>query len=307
MGAGTGSRVLRALRSAGAAVCTLLAGLAFAAWLGVGWLQDHVLSPAGFQDTANAISSDAAFRTEVVDTVVDRATAGVLDDPATGFDPLDRALQELRDRAVSATESFLAAPEQRGMWVEVLTRTHDVNVPGAPDMGPAPEHLVVDASAVGETVTERLHSATGLELPLDPGQLTLTVPVTTGPTIDALVWLAQWRPALPWLTGVFAVGAVWLAPRRWWAVAGVGAAGAVCAGALLAVTALAVDTVTTASGIDPLAQLVVGEVVSVLREPFVTRCVTGILGAAAVALAGVIGAVVRRRRLAYHGGYVHHR
>lgn len=295
------------LRGAGAALCAVLAGLAFAAWLGVGWVQEHVLSSLGFQDTANAIASDAGFRSELVDTVVDRATAGLLDDPGTGFGPLDRALEELREKAVSATESFLTAPEQRGMWVEVLTRSHDANVPESPQLGSAPEQLVVDASAAGETVSERLHSATGLELPLDPGRLRMTVPVTTGPTIDALVWLAQWRPALPWFTGVFAVGAVWLAPRRWWAVAGVGAVGVGCAGALLATAALAVDTVTTASGIDPLAHLVVGEVVDVLRESFVARCVTGMVGAAAVALVGVTGAVVRRRRVAYHGGYVHHR
>ena len=295
------------MRSAGAAVCALLAGLAFAAWLGVGWLQDHVLSSEGFRDTADTIAADAGFRSEVVDTVVDRATAGVPDEPRTGFDPLDRALEQLREKAVDAVEAFLAAPEQRDMWVEVLTRTHDVNVPGSPQLGPDTEQLVVDASPAGETVAERLRSTTGLELPLDPERLRVTVPVTTGPTIDALVWLAQWRPALPWLTGVFAVGAVWLAPRRWWALAGVGAAGALCAGALLVTAALAVDTVTTAAGPDPLAHLVVEEVVSVLREAFVTRCVTGVLGAAAVALTGVIGAVVARRRVAYHGGYVHHR
>lgn len=298
---------MRALRGAGAALCAGLAGLGFAAWLGIGWLQDQVLSEEGFRDTASAIGSDPEFQSQLVDIVVDRASAGLLDEHRTGIGPLDRVLENLRERAVAGAESFLTDPGQRDMWIEVLTRTHDANVPASPELGPAPRHLVVDANPVGEAVADRLRSATGLDPQWDPGRLSVSVPVTTGPTIDGLVWLAQWRPALPWLTGVFAVAAVWLAPRAWWAVAGVGIAGAVCAGALLAVAALAVHTVTEASGIDPVARLVVGEVVSVLRESFVARCVNGMLWAGAVALAGVIGAVVRGRVVAYHGRHVHDR
>ena len=96
------------MRSAGAAVCALLAGLTFAAWLGVGWLQDHVLSSEGFRDTADTIAADAGFRSEVVDTVVDRATAGIPDEPRTGFDPLDRALEQERhfQSTLFLTEDF---------------------------------------------------------------------------------------------------------------------------------------------------------------------------------------------------------
>lgn len=282
-------------------LCGLLTGVAFAAWLGLTWVQDHLLSPSGFQDTAHSIITNTSFQTELVGTVLDRATFGLLDDYRTGLDPVDRALEGVRERAVGAAESFATAPEQQGMWTEVLVRTHAANVPLSPEMGDAPENLVVDVNPVGATIDQRIMDTIGIDPALSSQELTVTVPgARTGPTIDAIVWIAQWRFLLPWLTGALGVATLLLAPRRWLALAGLGLAGLVMTGALLIAALVAAQSVTSMSSVEPVAHLVVTEIVGLLRESFVARCVTGMVWAAVVALVGVTGAVVRRHAVAYH-------
>ena len=295
------SSITRALRTAGAVLCGLLTGVAFAAWLGLTWVQDHLLSPSGFQDTARSIVTDTPFQTELVGTVLDRATFGLLDDYRTGLDPVDRALEGVRERAVGAAESFATAPEQQGMWTEVLVRTHSANVPLSPEMGEAPENLVVDINPVGATIDQRIKDTIGIDPSLSSQELTVSVPgARTGPAIDAIVWIAQWRFLLPWLAGALGVVTLLLAPRRWLGLAGLGLAGLVMTGALLLAAWMAAQSVTSASSVEPVAHLVVTEIVGLLRESFVARCVTGMVWAAAVTLAGVTGAVVRRHAVAYH-------
>lgn len=291
----------RALRTAGAVLCGLLTGVAFAAWLGLTWLQDHLLSPSGFQDTAHSIVTDTPFQEELVGTLLDRATFELLDDYRTGLDPVDRALEGVRERAVGAAESFATAPEQQGMWTEVLVRTHSTNVPLSPEMGEAPENLVVDVNPVGATIDQRIKDTIGIDPSLSSQELTVSVPgARTGPAIDAMVWIAQWRFLLPWLAGALGVTTLLIAPGRWLALAGLGLAGLVMTGALLIAVLVAAQAVTSASSIEPVANLVVTEIVGLLRESCVSRCVTGMMWAAVVALVGVMGAVVRRHAVAYH-------
>lgn len=295
------SSTTRALRTAGAVLCGLLTGVAFAAWLGLTWVQDHLLSPSGFQDTARSIVTDTPFQTELVGTVLDRATFGLLDDYRTGLDPVDRALEGVRERAVGAAESFATAPEQQGMWTEVLVRTHSANVPLSPEMGEAPENLVVDINPVGATIDQRIKDTIGIDPSLSSQELTVSVPgARTGPAIDAIVWIAQWRFLLPWLAGALGVVTLLLAPRRWLGLAGLGLAGLVMTGALLLAAWMAAQSVISMSSVEPVAHLVVTEIVGLLRESFVARCVTGMIWAAVVTLVGVTGAVVRRHAVAYH-------
>ena len=295
------SSTTRALRTAGAVLCGLLTGVAFAAWLGLTWVQDHLLSPSGFQDTARSIVTDTPFQTELVGTVLDRATFGLLDDYRTGLDPVDRALEGVRERAVGAAESFATAPEQQGMWTEVLVRTHSANVPLSPEMGEAPENLVVDINPVGATIDQRIKDTIGIDPSLSSQELTVSVPgARTGPAIDAIVWIAQWRFLLPWLAGALGVVTLLLAPRRWLGLAGLGLAGLVMTGALLLAAWMAAQSVISMSSVEPVAHLVVTEIVGLLRESFVARCVTGMVWAAVVTLVGVTGAVVRRHAVAYH-------
>ena len=101
------------LRSLAAALCALLAGAGFALWLGISWLQDHVLSPSGFQDTAASVVTQTSFQEDLVSTLVDQATLHAGDTPGTGIDALDGVLQRVRDSAVSAAQQWLTAPEQR--------------------------------------------------------------------------------------------------------------------------------------------------------------------------------------------------
>lgn len=282
-------------------LCGLLTGVAFAAWLGLTWVQDHLLSPSGFQDTARSIVTDTSFQTELVGTLLDRATFGLLDDYQTGLDPVDQVLEGVRERAVGAAESFATAPEQQGMWTEVLVRTHSANVPLSPEMGEAPENLVVDINPVGATIDRRIKDIIGIDPSLSSQELTVSVPgARTGPAIDAIVWIAQWRFLLPWLTGALGVATLLLAPRRWLALAGLGLAGLAMTGVLLIAALVAAQSVTSMSSVEPVANLVVSEIVGLLRESFVARCVTGIVWAAVVALVGVTGAVVRRHAVAYH-------
>jgi len=282
-------------------LCGLLTGVAFAAWLGLTWVQDHLLSPSGFQDTARSIVTDTSFQTELVGTLLDRATFGLLDDYQTGLDPVDQVLEGVRERAVGAAESFATAPEQQGMWTEVLVRTHSANVPLSPEMGEAPENLVVDINPVGATIDQRIKDTIGIDPSLSSQELTVSVPgARTGPAIDAIVWIAQWRFLLPWLTGALGVATLLLAPRRWLALAGLGLAGLAMTGVLLIAALVAAQSVTSMSSVEPVANLVVSEIVGLLRESFVARCVTGMVWAAVVALVGVTGAVVRRHAVAYH-------
>lgn len=291
----------RALRTAGAVLCGLLTGLFFAAWLGLTWLQDHLLSPSGFQDTAHSVVTDTQFQTELVGTLLDRASFGLLDDYQTGLGPIDRTLENVRESAVGAAESFATAPEQREMWTQVLVETHAANVPLSPEMGEAPENLVVNVHPVGATIDQRLRDTIGLHPALSAQELTVTVPgARTGPAIDAIVWFAQWRFVLPWLAGALGIATVLLAPRRWLAIAGLGLAGLVMTGALLIAALLVAQSLISASSIEPVANLVVLEIVGLLRESFVARCVTGMIWAAVLALAGVTGAVVTRHAVAYH-------
>ncbi|WP_431813735.1 hypothetical protein [Kocuria sp. cx-455] len=301
MTAQASSSTARALRTAGAVLCGLLTGVAFAAWLGLTWVQDHVLSPSGFEDTARSIVTDTSFQTELVGTVLDRATFGLLDDYRTGLDPVDQALEDVRERAVDAAESFATAPEQQGMWTEVLVRTHAANVPLSPELGNAPENLVVDVSPVGATLDQRIRDTIGIDPALNSQGLTVTVPgARTGPAIDALVWIAQWRFVLPWLAAVLGIATLLVAPHRWLALVGLGLAGLVMTGALLITAMVAAQAVTSASSVEPVAHLMVTEIVGLLRESFVARCVTGMTWVAVVALVGVTGAVVRRYAVAYH-------
>ncbi len=291
----------RALRTACAVLCGLLTGLFFAAWLGLTWLQDHLLSPSGFQDTAHSVVTDTQFQTELVGTLLDRASFGLLDDYQTGLGPVDRTLENVRERAVGAAESFATAPEQREMWTQVLVQTHAANVPLSPEMGEAPENLVVNVHPVGATIDQRVRDAIGIDPALSTQELTVTVPgARTGPAIDVIVWIAQWRFVLPWLAGALGIATLLLAPRRWLAVAGLGLAGLVMTAALLIAALVAAQSLISASSIEPVANLVVLEIVGLLRESFVARCVTGMIWAAVFALVGVTGAVVRRHAVAYH-------
>ena len=60
-----------------------------------------------------------------------------------------------------------------------------------------------------------------------------------------------------------------------------------------------------AAAVDPVAHLVTEQIVSLLQESFTERGVTGMIWAGVVALAGVIGAVVRVRTVTYDSGHVH--
>lgn len=291
----------RALRTAGAVLCAVLAGVLFAVWLGIGWLQEHLLSPSGFQDTAHSVVTDTQFQTELVGTLVERASFGILDDYRTGIGPIDRTLEGVRERAVGAAESFATAPEQQTMWTQVLVQTHAANVPLSPESGSAPENLVIDVHAVGASIDQRVEETVGINPSLTSQNLTVSVPgARTGPAIDAIVWTAQWRFVLPWLTGALALASVLLAQRRWIAVAGLGLAGVVFTSVLLIAAMLAAQSVISAASIEPVANLVVQEVMGLLRESLVARCVTGMIWAAVVALVGVTGAVVRRHAVTYH-------
>ena len=63
--------------------------------------------------------------------------------------------------------------------------------------------------------------------------------------------------------------------------------------------------VVDAATVDPVAHLVTEQIVSLLQESFTQRGVTGMIWAGVVALAGVIGAVVRVRTVTYDSGHVH--
>ena len=291
----------RALRTAGAVLCGLLTGALFAAWLGVTWLQEHIVSPSGFQDTARSVVTDTPFQEELVGTLLDRASFGLLDDYRTGLDPVDQALEGIRERAVGAAEAFATAPEQERMWTEVLVETHAANVPLSPDIGRAPENLVVNVNPVGASIDQRIRDTVGIDPSLSSQELEISVPgARTGPVIDAIVWLSAWRFVLPWLVGALAVVTVAVSPRRWFAVAGLGLAGVVMTGGLLIAGTMGAQSVISASSIEPVANLMVTEILGLLRESFVARCVTGMVWAAVVALVGVTGAVVRRYAVAYH-------
>ena len=289
------------VRAVASALLAVLAGAGFAAWLGLSWVQAHVLSPSGFQDTASSVVTDSGFQNELVRSVLDRATFSALENVHTGIAPLDQAAEKLRESAVGAAQNWLTAPEQQDTWLAVLDDTHDANVPVAAEAGHAPDELVVDVSALGQAVQRQIQDTTGLSPGLDAQNLTVTVPgVHTGGVVDALVWCAQWRHALPWLAGACAVAAVATTPRRWLALAGVGLAGVACVGLVLGVVLTAAQAVVDASAVDPVAHLVVERVVGVLRESFVERSVTGMIWAGVVALVGVAGAVVRVRAVTYH-------
>ena len=79
-----------------------------------------------------------------------------------------------------------------------------------------------------------------------------------------------------------------------------GLAGVLFTGVLLAMVLWAASSVVDASGVEPVAHLVTEQIITLLRESFVGRSVTGMIGAACVALVGVIGAVVRSRMVTYH-------
>lgn len=291
----------RALRTAGAVLCGLLTGVFFAAWLGLTWLQDHLLSPSGFQDTAHSVVTDTQFQTELVGTLLERASFGLLDDFHTGLEPVDQTLERAREGAVGAAEDFATAPEQREMWTQVLVETHAANVPLSPEMGNAPRDLVVNVFPVGATIDQRIRDTIGIDPALSTQELTVSIPgARTGPAIDVIVWIAQWRFVLPWLAGALGIATVLLAPRRWLALAGLGLAGVLMTGALLIAVLVAAQSVISASSIEPVANLVVLEIMGLLRESFVARCVTGMIWAAVLALAGVTGAVVRRHAVTYH-------
>lgn len=282
-------------------LCGVLAGLGFSLWVGLTWLQDHLLSPSGFQDTAHAVVTDTTFQADLVDTVLDRATFGLAQEHRTGIDVLDRTIEGVRQRAVDAAGFYLSSPERQGMWTRVVTDTHAANVPLSPEAGSAPEHLVVDVTALGETLDEHVKDTVGFDPGLTDQNLRISVPqANTGGVINVLVALAQWRFVLPWLTGGLALAAVALSPKRWWAVIGVGLAGLLLTGALLAAGLAAAQSVITTSSIEPVAHVMVVEIVGLLRESFVERVVTAMIGAAVVALAGVTGAVVRHYTVTYH-------
>lgn len=259
------------------------------------------MSPSGFQDTAHSVVTDTQFQTELVGTLLDRASFGLLDDYQTGIGPVDQTLERVREGAVGAAESFATAPEQREMWTQVLVETHAANVPLSPEMGEAPENLVVNVHPVGATIDQRIRDTLGIDPSLSSQELTVSVPgARTGPVIDAIVWITQWRFVLSWLAGALGIATLLLAPRRWLALAGLGLAGVVMTGALLIAALVAGQSVVSASSIEPVANLVVLEIVGLLRESFVARCVTGMIWAAVLALAGVTGAVVTRHAVAYH-------
>lgn len=295
------SLTTRAVRTTCAVLCGLLTGALFAAWLGVTWLQDHLVSPSGFQDTAHSVVTDTPFQEELVGTLLDRASFGLLDDYRTGLEPVDRALEGVRERAVGAAEAFATAPEQERMWTEVLVETHAANVPLSPEIGHAPENLVVNVNPVGASIDQRVRDTIGIDPSLSSQELEISVPgARTGPVIDAIVWMSAWRYVLPWLVGALAVTTVALSPRRWLAVAGLGLAGLVMTGGLLIAGIMGAQSVIAASSIEPVANLMVTEILGLLRESFVARCVAGMIWAAVVALVGVTGAVVRRYAVAYH-------
>ncbi|RKQ36856.1 hypothetical protein [Kocuria tytonis] len=294
------------LRTVAAALCAILAGAGFALWLGLSWMQDHILSPSGFQDTAASVVIDPAFQEELVQTMLDRATFGALEDVHTGIGPVDDALERVRRSAIDGATSWLTAPERQSAWIRILNDTHDANIPLTTAAGHAPDELVVDVTALGSAVDQQVRDTVGVSPDIARQDLTVTVPgVHSGGVVDALVWLAQWRYVLPWLVAALVLLAVTTTPRRWLALAGTGLAGVLCAGVLLAVVVSSAQTVVDASAVDPVAHLVAERVVSVLRESFVGRTVTGMIWAAVVALAGVIGAVVRVRAVTYDGGHVH--
>ena len=295
-----------ALRSVAAAALALLAGAGFALWLGVSWLQDHLLSPSGFQDTAASVITETSFQDELVRTLLDRATFSALEDKATGIDAVDRTIESIRETVVDSAQSWLTAPEQEGAWLAVLNDTHDANIPLTPSAGHAPDELVVDVSALGEAVNRQVVDAVGFSPGIDEQNFTVTVPgVHTGAVVDALVQLAQWRYVLPWLAGAAGIAAVVVSPRRWLALAGVGVAGVVCTGIVLALALAGGRAVVGAATVDPVAHLVTEQIVSLLQESFTQRGVTGMIWAGVVALAGVIGAVVRVRTVTYDSGHVH--
>ncbi|WP_144999160.1 hypothetical protein [Kocuria marina] len=301
MSSSPSSRPAALLRSLCAALCAILAGAGFAAWLGLTWIQDHLLSPSGFQDTAAAVVTETTFQDELVRTVLDRATFTALSDVEVGIEPVDQAIERVRETAVTAAQSWLTAPEQQGTWIQVLQDTHDANVPLSADSADAPEHLVVDATALGAAVDHQVEDVIGISPGIARNDLAMTVPgAETGRVLDALVGLAPWRYALPWLVALLAVLAVVVSPRRWLAIAGVGLAGVLFTGVLLAVVLWAASSVVDASGVEPVAHLVTEQIITLLRESFVGRSVTGMIGAACVALVGVIGAVVRSRMVTYH-------
>ncbi|WP_260983311.1 hypothetical protein [Kocuria salsicia] len=294
------------LRSLAAALCALLAGAGFALWLGISWLQDHVLSPSGFQDTAASVVTQTSFQEDLVSTLVDQATLHAGDTPGTGIDALDGVLQRVRDSAVSAAQQWLTAPEQEGTWIQVLDDTHDANVPVTASAGKAPDEFVVDVSALGAAVEQQVEKTVGFSPGIADQNLTITVPgAHTGVVVDTLVQLAQWRYALPWFAGILAVLALVVAPRRWLALAGVGLSGVLFTGVVLAVALSSAQKLVDASAVEPVAHVVTEQIVAQLRESFVTSSVTGMLGAGAVALFGVILAVVRPRAVTYHKRHVH--
>ncbi|MDO4918778.1 hypothetical protein [Kocuria sp.] len=298
------SRPAPLARSLAAALCAILAGAGFALWLGLSWTQEHILSPSGFQDTTASVVLDRQFQDQLVSTVLDRVSVGK--DVHTGIGAVDDAVQRVRDSALDAVRSWLTATEQQGTWIRILDDTHDANVPLTPSAGHAPDELVVDASSLGDAVDRQVQDTVGISPGLSAQELRITVPgAHTGRVLDALVWAAQWRYVLPWLAGGLAVLAVATAPRRRLALVGVGLAGLVCAGAMLAVVLSGAQAVVDASAADPVAHLVTDRVVSVLWESFVGSAVTGMVWAAVVALAGVVLSVVRVRAVPYHGGHVH--
>lgn len=295
------SRPAALVRALVAALCAVLAGAGFALWLGLSWLQDHVLSPSGFQDTAASVVIEPAFQKELVGTMLDRASFGALADAHTGIGPVDDAVERARQSAVDGATSWLTAPERQTAWIKILNDTHDANIPLTATAGHAPDELVVDVTALGSAVDQQVEDTVGVSPGIGQQDLTVTVPgVHSGGVVDALVWLVQWRYVLPWLVGALVLLAVTTTPRRWLALAGSGLAGILCTGVVLAVAVSAAQTVVDASAVDPVAHLVVERVVSVLRESFVASSVTGMIWAGVVVLVGVIGAVVRVRTVTYH-------
>ena len=284
----------------------MLAGAGFALWLGLSWVQDHLLSPSGFQDTAASSVLETSFQEDLVTTVLDRVTPDALEQAHTGIGPVDDAVQRLRSSVQDGVRSWLTSTGQQGTWLRILNDTHDANIPLTPAAGHAPENFVVDASALGEAVDHKVQDTLGVSPGLDRQQLVVTIPgVRTGAVVDRLVQLAQWRYVLPWMAGALALLTVVLAPRRWLGLAGTGLAAVVCAGILLGTGLGAARTVVGASAADPVAHLVTEQVVGVLEHSFTEHVVTGMIAAGVVALAGVVGAVVRVRTVTYDGGHVH--
>lgn len=289
---------VRGLRNTMAAVFAVLAGLAFAAWLGLSWVQDHLLSTEGFARVTQPITQDSQFQSQVVQDVLRRLTDQPLEEFRTGFGPIDDWVRDRRNDAINGAGEWLSAPEQQGMWTEILTRTHAANVPQDVTSDPAPQDLVVDATPVAERVTEHVKSIVPIDPHLDASALRISVPATnTGPIMDGAVQLAEWRYPLPWLAGLSVIFGLLLSTRRWMVVALSAFFGLVFGLVELSMVTTAGRALVASSSADSIAELVVTRLVSVLSTSFMDAIVPWLVGAAVVCVTSVIAAVVSRRWL----------